>query len=335
MGWFARLRAGLPLLQPPGPKPAGVFDHKALDQDLRSLGPDGKRCRGSGAVYARYRHAISRRGFRQKLKDAKKRRRQALSRTRWAAPLVALAIDDTHVGYDLQGCKIHSTTVQDLCSSYKLTARVGHEADGDEMAVYLEGLFSQNGAPLIMKRDNGPRKRRASPASRAFSLKTRLRLELQELGRRQGAGRMGRHPTQAQRRVHRLTSPAYTPQYNGAVEHAQGEIKGELGDRSSPRPVDEWQQAIAAAYQTLNSKPRRRLKRRNAAETFTPRHDTAMFSPEQRRHARETIDRIQQSLLDGKEPTARAEASSRRNAISIWLEQEELIAISRPQPSPY
>jgi hypothetical protein len=77
------------------------------------------------------------------------------------------------------------------------------------------------------------------------------------------------------------------------------------------------------------------LKRRNAAETFTPRHDTAMFSQEQRQHARETIDRIQQSLLDGKEPTARTEASSRRNAITIWLEQEELIAISRPQPSPY
>jgi hypothetical protein len=163
-----------------------------------------------------------------------------------------------------------------------------------------------------------------------------------------------------------LTSPAYTPQYNGAVEHAQGEIKGELGDRSSPRPVDEWQQAIAAAYRTLNHKPRRpsasaavacgamqcaasraapprlrRLKRRNAAETVTPRQDTAMFSQEQRRQAQETIHLtavaavIQQSLLDGKEPTARAKASSRRNAITIWLEQEELIAISRPQPSPY
>lgn len=218
--------------------------------------------------------------------------------------MLVWAIDDTLLGRDLQARKIWSTTVQDLHSSYKLTARVGHLASGEQIAAYLEALFILYGAPLILKRDNGSN----------FN-KQAVDDLLQKWG------------------VIALNSPAYTPQYNGAIEHAQGEIKGQLENRR-PRPVNAWKRDIDSAYLTLNHKPRRRLKRQNARETFTPRPDAAMFSSEHRRHADTCITRIQQTLLDDQPETARTKASTRRNAIVHWLEHEELITITRPSLSP-
>jgi hypothetical protein len=300
MRWRQRRRAGVALIQSPGPRKTGVLDEPALLADLRPLHLGGQRCRGAGAVYRTHAHALSRRAFAAYCAAEQHRRRAQLTHLDWSTAMAAWAVDDTQLGHDPEGQPLWLNTLQDLGSSYKLPGLLGPLAPGAQIADHLERLFHAYGAPLILKRDNG--------------------------------SNLNHHDVNALLAawgVIPLNSPAAYPQYNGAIEHAQREIKAQLGDLS-PRPLTRWRRDLYAARQALNLRPRRRLLYNNALACFTGCKTPAIFAQEARRRAPEEIHHLQQTLLLAtNHPTAQILASTRRNAITLWLEQQGLITIKR------
>ena len=90
--------------------------------------------------------------------------------------------------------------MQDVTSKYKFEPLVRKGSiTGGEIAQHLKRLFEQFGAPLFLKRDNGSNLNSKEVADLLKEFK-----------------------------VIPLNSPTYYPQYNGAIEHAQGEAKREL-----------------------------------------------------------------------------------------------------------
>ena len=96
--------------------------------------------------------------------------------------------------------KMHIQNLQDLCSVYKFTPlTTGYMPCGEEVAGHLDCQFTRYGPPLFIKRDNGGNLNHAA-----------INEVLEEA------------------MVIPINSPVNTAPYNGAVEHAQGEVKRHL-----------------------------------------------------------------------------------------------------------
>jgi len=125
--------------------------------------------------------------------------------------------------------------VRDLASGYGLEplCMQGRVPSGKEVAANLEWLFRNNGAPLILKRDNAGN----------FCCE-----EVDEVLARWG--------------VIPLDSPPYTPAYNGAMERSQGALKEEfmsqLQGASCPLGVPQCslQPFARLASHALNHRPK-------------------------------------------------------------------------------
>jgi hypothetical protein len=109
----------------------------------------------------------------------------------WLRTDLAWAMD----GLKYRDC--HVQNVQDLCSRYKFAPLTSAaEPCGEEIAGHLTRHFSRFGPPLFIKRDN------------AGNLNHTSVNEVLE-----------------EHMVIPINSPYYTPSYNGAIEHCQGEFK--------------------------------------------------------------------------------------------------------------
>jgi len=81
--WRKRVSGGKPPLTPPGPKKMGPLPLAEVRQDIEALRHGAKRSWGVGALQARYRDSISRRGIAgmvAEVRDRKVRERRQVSK---------------------------------------------------------------------------------------------------------------------------------------------------------------------------------------------------------------------------------------------------------------
>ena len=304
--WRGRVSTGKPVLIPPGPKKTAALPLAALKAEIAALSHGRKRTHGTGALYGRYRGAISRRDLARLVATERtsqeRTRRQICKRVDWHVPNLAWAIDAAERGRDRYGSRLFIHAVRDLCSRYGFGPMSTTESKGTEIADYIEGLFERYGAPLFFKRDNGsPFNNDAVDAVLA---------------------RYGVIP---------LNSPARYPQYNGAMENGIRQVQTALGG-CLPKP-SRWQPAAVAPYilavqHELNCRPRRSLHGHSASEAYH-HQPHAHYSKRERLAVFEwikvhAIDRINQlEKID-----QRSVLAAWRAAAETWLRCQGLITVS-------
>jgi hypothetical protein len=159
MRWKSRQKAGETLVRKTGPAKVEALNVGALNAEILQLSHGRQRTRGTGPLYNRWRHQISRRDLYALVEVARRELRQeedALERRiEWLIPGLVWSMDDAQRQRLPMGAgQLH--LVQDLGSRYKLRV-LGDEvlAEGERVAGNLVELFDRHGAPLFLKRDNG------------------------------------------------------------------------------------------------------------------------------------------------------------------------------------
>jgi len=312
MRWHGRMARGEPLLSKPGPKPVGALDLAGLQEQLRTLEHAAHRSQGTTALYAAHRTAISRRGFRELVEEARRQtlreRRADLRRVHWELPGAVWSVDPTELVLvrDAQHQKIPVLPVLDLASRYKLPPLVGERLTGEIVAARLEELFEQFGAPLVLKRDNGS------------NLNSEAVNELL-----------------SRWLVIPLNSPPHYPPYNGGIERAQRELKETL----RPQLIDAGSAgcgfdtvALLTAHH-LNHKPRRCLRGQTACEQFAgAKTNLRGYTRRRRKEMFEQIRELAMNLMLEQPARTQSHADAAwRRAVETWLQQNEIIMISEPK----
>jgi transposase InsO family protein len=134
----------------------------------------------------------------------RQRHRQALYVLHWQVVGTVWAIDFAEAPAPIDGIYPYLLAVRDLASGQQLLWRPLREATATEAIVALAPLFLVDGAPLVLKSDNG------SPFCAAEFL-----------------------DFLASWQVLSLFSPTYTPQYNGAIEAGIGSSKSRTEEHAS------------------------------------------------------------------------------------------------------
>jgi transposase InsO family protein len=124
------------------------------------------------------------------------RRRDLVEALTWTQPGSVWAVDFSDVGLDIEGTYTYLLLVRDLATGYELLALPCRAQDAATVRAALSALFKREGAPLVLKADNGGGFIAAAVADLLAAHKVLL-----------------------------LRSPAYTPEYNGACEAGGGSIK--------------------------------------------------------------------------------------------------------------
>jgi hypothetical protein len=299
MRWKRRIRSGRDPVQKPGVKKVLPIDLGALKKRIGDLSHGKKRTAGTGDLYGTCRHGISRREFNAMVKEVRDNhhRRKAAGQCRvvWLRPDLAWAMD----GLEYRGS--HVQNVQDLCSRYKFSPLTSsHEPSGEEIAGHLSRQFTRFGPPLFIKRDNAGNLNH-------FAVNDLLKEHM----------------------VIPINSPYYTPSYNGAIEHSQGELKTwlRMWKHASGSHRELALQADNAAY-ALNHRPRRSLSGKNACRTYFS-ESRLRCTKRQRKEAYEWIFdlAVDISARAGKneiDPTA-WRVSARK-----WMEKKRMIVIRKP-----
>jgi transcriptional regulator with XRE-family HTH domain len=143
-----------------------------------------------------------------------------VARLQWTQAGAVWAADWAWPPEPVEGWYERLLSVRDLASGSQLTWRPVAREDGATAAWLLERLFTEHGAPLVLKVDNGPAWRAAEVAA-----------------------------VLARWRVVKLPSPAYEPSYNGAVEAGIGSLKGRTEEKAWQRGEPgqwTWEDAEAA-----------------------------------------------------------------------------------------
>jgi transposase InsO family protein len=200
MRWRERIRTQQSVVNAPGPQRVSAAAIPSFAAGLGALVHCRSRSLGSGRLYECYRGLISRQSIRlaveQARQDANRSERSRQRNIHWLVPGSVWSMDMFEFERDTRGRRIFIHQVQDLASRYKLSPIGGSCPCGEEIAAHLDAMICENGAPLFIKRDNG--------------------------------GNYN-HPAVdevlAKHLVLPLNSPVAYPQYNGGIEHAQGELK--------------------------------------------------------------------------------------------------------------
>ena len=305
MRWKRRITAGQQPLKPPGPKKIEPFDFDELTAKIGRLRHGPKRTQGTGDLYAFYKSAVSRRELNEMVIAVRRgyhqARAAALNRVIWHRPDVVWAIDGTEYRAEFADEKLHIQTLQDLCSVYKFTPlTTGYLPCGEEVAGHLDCQFTRYGPPLFVKRDNGGNLNHAAVN------------ELLE-----------------DRMVIPINSPVNNAPYNGAVEHAQGEVKRHLCNwRSKAKTTDEFVLLTETTAHGLNHKPRRSLGGRTACRVYFG-GDHVRYT---KRKRRSVYDWIKGLAIDISQRAGHDEITrlAWRVAAKKWLEQNDLITVLKP-----
>jgi transposase InsO family protein len=136
----------------------------------------------------------------------------------WTTPGAVWAADFTQPPAPIDGQFAHILVVRDLASQRNLLAAPCQRQSADVVCCHLQQLFNQHLPPLVLKTDNG---------SPFIADATR------DLCARHG--------------VLNLLSPALTPQYNGSVEAAGGQLKTRAALIAQQLACDTWTSDILEA----------------------------------------------------------------------------------------
>jgi len=305
--WKGRVEREQPVTRRPGPKKTGRPDWDQLEARIRALVHCRKRTHGTGALYQEVRGRASRRdlaamvaGVRRELNDA---RAAALQRIDWRRPGLVWATDPAELPVDRACGTVQALTVQDLGSQYKFDPIAGGVPCGEEVAEHLDRLFTKFGSPLFLKRDNAGNLNH--PAVNAV---------------------LDRHW------VIPVNSPCRYPQYNGGVEHAQGEIKqaleqylGQL-DRCPPEHAKAY---LAAATHDRNHSPRRSLGNRTSCWVFTSEANRGKLNRRQKKEVTDQLIRTTAAIVDKVDRLDRRTVQTAwRSAVHQWLVTHDAIRVS-------
>jgi hypothetical protein len=292
--WQARQRAGLPLLQAPGPSKGRAPDMAALLGQVSSLMHGRQRSAGVAALYAEHKDEISRREVQRLVQEERDRRLAAMKRIRWLLANTAWAIDAT--------C-FHGQAVvplYDLASHYRFEPLVVPSESGHRTAAFLDQAFRRHGAPLFLKRDNG------SPFN-CIEVDAVL----------------------IEHRVLPLNSPPHYPRYNGSMEKSIDHFKNAMQSKLA-QPVSD-PTLITAAEATahdLNHRARRSLGGRTPCDVY---HDPGTQLSLDRR-SRDAILRLLlaeycRTLQSMAHINQRRAAALWRHTVEAWLRCQGLISV--------
>jgi transposase InsO family protein len=308
MRWRNRRQAGKALRRKPGPAKTTPLDFDALHGDILRLHFGRERTGGAGALHDKYRDAISRRDFHALVEAARhevRQEEQALERRiDWLVPGVVWSMDDTEKHWLDSGFG-HVHLVMDLGSRYNLRVLGADvQANGLEVALSLENLFSQYGAPLFMKMDGGSNFRHSV-----------VRQLLADYG------------------VIPLLSPPYYPPYNGSIERGHQEILWLLTTRIGGQKVTarELRLECEVSGHEVNHKRRRSLGWRTACRALDARGPVlSLFG---RRERKGVFDELQALTVDiaqqlDQHTDAVAETAF-RYAAETWMQSNHMIRVTR------
>jgi hypothetical protein len=302
MRWHVRQRKRTVMVHQPGPPKIKPLDLSSFRQDIAGLQFGSRRVQGTGMVYACHASSISRRDLQSLVNmarhDLNAQHRQNLRRIEWLVPGAVWSMDPSEYEQrDVAGHKVFLNQLQDLASRYKFPPMAGSCPCGEEIAGYLAEIIGRFGSPLFLKRDNG--------------------------------GNLN-HPAVddllSQRMIIPLNSPVHYPPYNGAIEHAQDELKDGL--RLKLRPISccpsEHVEAYAGLVEhDLNHKPRPCLKGKNACQVFFS--NRRGFSKKERRDTFDWIADLQNDILSCSDVQPDA---AWRIASEIWLRKNGFITVT-------
>ena len=300
-----RLEAGEKPLEVVGRKPLIPIDHQEVRRDIEKLKHRNKRSLGSGKVREKYQGVIPRKKIDEMIAEVRRElasgRRNSMFRIEWNCPHMVWSMDDFQ--YKYKGIIFYVHQVQDLGSKYKFEPLVSIEPlKGEEIAGNLQKLFKKYGAPLIMKRDNGSNLNHFSVIE-----------VLQE------------------NKVIPLNNPAYYPQFNGAMEHAQGEVKEELDNMiwEFENP-DTFPFATRQAVHNANHKLRPTLD--NECSCFQWQlYANVKFTMTYRTQVYQEINKIALEIADNVQYSEKELVVSKswRKAVEEWLHSNDHITIKR------
>ena len=294
--WTARLRNQKPFVLTPGPKKEVQLSLDGLLVEVRQMKHRRRRSFGTTELYEEHKDEISRRELQGLVKTERCRRnaekRASLKRITWPVPGLAWAMDATKIGSMLL------QQVQDLASRYKFGPFLTVSLSGEQIAEHLEEIIEAYGPPLILKRDCGSNQR--DDAVNAVLSKYL---------------------------IIPLNSPRKYPQYNGAMERGQGELKGVL--RLRDPLADQALVNYTVSAHALNHKCRPSLGGRTACVVFgEAREAMKVYTRPKRKEVidwikNEALDIIRRDGLSG----ANAQDAAWRRAVESWLHRNGIITI--------
>lgn len=275
---------------------ASPVDPLQLREDIRELKHGRKRTAGTGELYGKYRGMVSRERLdeliREVREEIKRGRREHVEHISWDCPHMVWSIDDFE--YVFKGIKFYVHQVQDIASRYKFEPLVdARPVKGEDVAANLHRLFKKYGAPLFMKRDNGSNLNH-------FEVINVLR----EFG------------------VIPLNNPAYYPQFNGGVEHAQGEVKRELDSQARQFELpDTFPYAVKQAVHNVNHNPRPVALNGNCSCGVWMLHMSVRFSKRYRSEVYQQIKALAIEMSKGVHYSYKEMVISEcwRKAVKQWL----------------
>ena len=303
--WRYRIREGLVLINPPGPKKVEPFNPSVLDAEIRFLGHGRKRSTGTTGLYQRHRLSLSRRELGRMVKRVRQDLwvdyRQHLRRIEWLMPGVAWAMDGTDCDVGLAG-KVYLCNMQDLGSRYKFLPLAGEYPVGEEIAGYLSEKFDRYGAPLVLKRDNEGNMNHAA-----------VNEVLEEFF------------------ILPLNSPEYYAPYNGAIEESQRELKSCLREKLAlglPDCSDHLAAYAEAAVNDLNHRIRPCLNGRASCQVFFESANKPVFTKRERREIYDSImEKVERILSAMKQPAQAIRELAWRIALESWLRSKGYIKV--------
>jgi len=295
-------------VQKPGPAKVESLNVAALRRDILRLRHGDRRSQGTTSLYEQYRHQISRRDLYTLVEAARRelrREEEALSRRiEWLVPGLVWSMDDTEMKVLSTGTG-HIHHVRDLGSRFTLRA-LGDEAlaHGEQVADNLVDLFSRQGAPLFLKRDNG----------------SNLNHEAVD----KALGEYGVIP---------LNSPVHYPPYNGGIERGQLEIQRELEARIGPYRVGRrvFRLECEVSGHEVNHKRRRSLGGRTACQVLEiGRPLVRAFGRRERKEAYEEIKSLAVDIAEQlDDDTGTAAETAFRYAAETWMQLNQFIRVTR------
>ena len=302
MRWKHRVDHGENPVAKPGPKKILPLDFKELQAEIGLLEHSHKRTRKTGILHLRYGACISRRELNQLIQEARHSTNRQSNHSQWhlswRRPDLVWAIDGCELTSDL--FKMHVQNMQDLYSTYKFKPLMTMKMPcGNEVANHLSFCFKEFDPPLFFKRDN--------------------------------AGNFNSHEIDAlleEEMVIPINSPGYYAQYNGAIEHAQGEFKAYVRHRkhkaSTPKETVLLGELVS---HDLNHKPRRKLKGENACQSYF-NGDRLRYN---KRKRKEVFDWIKDLSFEISVKTGmdKIDPCAWRIACRKWMEKNDMITIQK------
>ena len=301
--WRARAHAGLPLLEPPGPKKPEPFDPETIRQKIAQLGHGRRRTAGTTALYTQWSDAISRRRFQELVAEERQHHFDQLKRIEWHLPGAVWSIDTTEYGPE----KIKITPVRDLAAHYQLPAPlVELREEGVRIADYLDRLFQREGPPMFLKRDLG------SPLT-CHAVDAVLE-------------RHGVLP---------LNSPPGYPQYNGAMERSMYDLHEALDQRRGTAPPLPLTADVELVTHQLNHRRLRSLGNRTPCQVFyDPAGRLQLHGASRQKIFREVFEQFWQCLETMPDRSRHQTTAVWRWVVETWLRRQGWITVrDKPQPN--